>query len=248
MSYKKIILLTIMILSIKLNMFAGSPDPERAALYAIVTATQSKALAAQDAALGLTLAGYKMNGDVIRKTNKFMKEYNDWLNSFGDVLTIAANLYGIYYNVDRIIKDISEFQTVTKVNPKNVIAVSLSPSKNKIYNSILQDGLELVSDLEIMATGTKTTVNGKTKVKMKAKLSLMERTMMIIDVRQRLQAIDRELCTINRYIRYTSLYDTYFEVTGDRPYKNHHTRSLDEIITDCKNRWTYSLGKARYGK
>lgn len=237
-----------MLLTTTVSTYGGTPDPERALLFGIVAKTQSKALIAQNAVLATTLGGYKMNGDVIRKTNSFIKEYNDWLDSFGDVLTIAANLYGIYYNVDRIIKDISEFQKVTKVNPKNLVAVSLSPSKNKVYASILNDGLNIVSDLEMMITGSKTVRDSKTKVKMKTKMSLMERTMTIINVRKRLQAIDRKMRTLNRFILYTSLYDTYYEVTGDVPYKGHHTRQLSEILADCKSRWQNSLGSARYGK
>lgn len=237
-----------MLLTTTVSTYGGTPDPERALLFGIVAKTQSKALIAQNAVLATTLGGYKMNGDVIRKTNNFIKEYNDWLDSFGDVLTIAANLYGIYYNVDRIITDISEFQKVTKVNPKNLVAVSLSPSKNKVYASILNDGLNIVSDLEMMITGSKTVRDGKTKVKMKTKMSLMERTMTIINVRKRLQAIDRKMRTLNRFILYTSLYDTYYEVTGDVPYKGHHTRQLSEILADCKSRWQNSLGSARYGK
>lgn len=244
----RISILAIVLALAPLKILGGTPDPERAAMFALFARVQSKALRSQDAILGTTLANYKMNRDVIKSTNKFIKEYNDWLDSFGDVLTIAANLYGIYYNVDRIIGDVSEFKKVTKINPKNLVAVSLSPSKNKVYASILNDGLDVVTDLEMMVTGSKTTKDGKTGVKMRTKMSLMERTMKITEVRQRLQDIDRKMRALNRMILYTSLYNTYYEVTGDRPYSGHHTRTLKEILADCQSRWSFSLGKPRYRK
>ncbi len=64
----------------------------------------------------------------VAATTNFQCQFNDYLNSFDDILTVAADIYGIYMEVDEAMKNVKVVKGIVVRQPANVLAVALSQS------------------------------------------------------------------------------------------------------------------------
>ena len=96
-----------------------------------------RALKSQDEVMSLNLTGHKYVSEQTKKVTNFQREFDNYLSSFGDMLTLAASIYGIYYQVDQTLKNLKELKSVGVSCPANVLAVALSQKKNNIYKDVI---------------------------------------------------------------------------------------------------------------
>lgn len=91
--------------SLSISLFAqNGPDGVRAGMFATYAKQAKKALKAQDILLAGNLTGHKYLKEEVAATTNFQRQFNDYLNSFDDILTVAADIYGIYMEVDEAMK------------------------------------------------------------------------------------------------------------------------------------------------
>lgn len=216
-------------------------DAGRAALYALVTKAGKNSLLAQSAVLQSNMQGHLWNYEKVKLTNKFLNEYNRYLDSLQNVILVAANIYGIYYEGGQLYKNLNEMKNLS-VNPKNVCAVALSPSKHGIYEEVVQGGIDVVSTLVNMLPIKHKNSDG-TEVN-SGKSTTEKRINNIIMVRQKMRKLNRSVMKMNRLMAYTSLMDTYYEYLGQTP--SYRTKSIHEITERCKKRWRDQARDAVY--
>ncbi len=60
-----------------------------------------------------------MSKEEVDKINNFQNQFNKYLTSFDDILTIAAEIYAIYFEVDHAVKNIKELKSFTFSCPAN---------------------------------------------------------------------------------------------------------------------------------
>uniref|UniRef100_UPI0040295326 hypothetical protein n=1 Tax=Prevotella sp. TaxID=59823 RepID=UPI0040295326 len=224
----------------------GITDPTRASLYVTLTKTAGAVVEAQNRIILLNTQGHRWNAQALKKENKFLTEYQKYLVSFGNVLTIAANIYGIYYETSRCAKLVGESGKVVSHSPKNVIAVALSPVRHKIYNEVMEQGIKVLADLELVlpkhikkattgangvATGDSTTVWNYADIG--------DRIDALNTIRKDLRTMNRLLYSCNHLIRYTTLLDTWYEFLDSSPI--HKTKSIGELSKECEKRWSEHL-------
>ena len=117
-----ILLGVFLLLSLQAKALSGG-DVTRAALFTTYAKQAKQTLLAQKKAMGLNLTGYKFLKEEMEEITDFQKQFNDYLDSFGDILSIAAEAYGIYFEVDQAFKNIRQLKQTSVVHSKMIFLV-----------------------------------------------------------------------------------------------------------------------------
>lgn len=219
------IIVSLMMLPLNIRGQNG-PDPTRALMFKNYANSAYKALKAQDNMLGVALGQHIMTKEEVDKTTNLQKEFNEYLTNFDDILTIATEIYAIYYEVDQAVKNLKELKSVTVSCPANTLAVALSRSKSHIYNDVIENGIQIANDV------AKLLPISKDKDK-NTKMTELERIQCISDIRISLRNMNFRMRKMNRLIRYTTLMDSWYELKGTY----HKPKSMLEICTNSRKRW-----------
>lgn len=187
--------------------------------------------------MGLNLTGHKFLKEEMEEITDFQKQFNDYLDSFGDILSIAAEAYGIYFEVDQAFKNIRQLKQTSSACPANLIAVAVSERKNNIYTDIVENGIQIAGDIQHL-------VPLKQDKDQNAKMTTQERIQGISDVRRSLRALNYKMRKMNRLVSYTTLMDSWFELRGNPK----RTRTMTEIVTSSQKRWMQKAISVKHNK
>ena len=212
-------------------------DLVRAGMFYTYAKQAKQTLIAQDAAMNLNLSGHKFLKEEVKEITDFQKQFNSYLDSFGDILSIAAETYGIYYEVDQAFKNIKQLKATSSDCPANLIAVAVSERKNNIYTEVVETGMQVATDIQHLVPLNK----DKDK---NAKMTVKERIECMSNIRRSLRALNYKMRKMNRLISYTTLMDSWYELRGN-PKK---TRSMTEIVTSCQERWKQKANSVKCNK
>lgn len=201
-------------------------DPIRAGLFVNYAKQAKQALKAQDAVMSMNLAGHIYLKEQVEATTNFQRQFNDYLTSFGDILSLAADIYGIYYEVDQAVKNIKELKSIASSSPANLLAVAFSEKKNNIYVDVIDHGIQFAADIRQLLPIRKDRSKN-------TKMTEFERFKTIGNVRRSLRSMNYKIKRMNRIIRYTTLMDSWYELRGNPQ----STRSMKDIVSDCHRTW-----------
>lgn len=216
-------------------MAQNGPDPIRAGMFKVYANKASKALAAQEVALGIYGADHIMSKEVVGKTTDFQKQFNNYLTSFSDILTYAAEIYAIYYEVDQAIKNIKELRSFVVACPANTLAVAFSKSKNHIYQDVIDNGIQIAADVkQLLPISSDEEKNSK--------MTEQERMKCVSKVRKSLRDMNYKIRKMNRLLKYTTLLDSWYELRGTY----HKPKSMYTISTECQKRWASKARLIKY--
>lgn len=208
----------------------AQPDPTRALTFVIAGKTSVGTISAQDGIIGTQITGHILLNNEIKETNTFRKQFNDFLSNFNEVLTCAASLYGIYSEVDHAIKNVRLLTQATVRCPDNTMAVAFSERKQKIYKRIVTGGVDIVGDIVDILP-----LHSKENQEKNSKMTKAERILAIAEVRKKLAALNDQMYQCYKYIKYTTLMDTWYDLKQSRPVPK--TRSMKEIVESSRNNW-----------
>lgn len=231
MRYRSIIIL---ILAASLMVFRGSTayaygvDPVRAAMIDQYSKQAKKALEAQNRAQALMTTGHLWMQTEIEATTNFQREFNEYLDKFHDILGFAAEIYGIYYEVTQISKNVSELNSVVSSYPANALAVAFHTRRNVVYRNIIINGVSIVMDIKTLCFDS-------------SKMTEQEKNEMITNIRPKLRAMNRQLRALGLAIRYTTFLDVWNEIT-DRA-RSYGDIDKREIIERCMRDWKNNANK-----
>lgn len=224
--------------SLSISLFAqNGPDGVRAGMFATYAKQATKALKAQDVLLAGNLTGHKYLKEEVAATTNFQRQFNDYLNSFDDILTVAADIYGIYMEVDEAMKNVKVVKGIIVRQPANVLAVALSQSKNNIYTDIIENGLKLAADIEQILPLKKDQDKN-------AKMTQYERLKVMDNIRLNLRTLNRKLRNLSRLIHYTTIMDSWYDLKGTG--KEYQPRKMGSITKDCLKTWMKHAKGVKY--
>ena len=224
----------ILILTASLMVFRGSTayaygvDPVRAAMIDQYSKQAKKALEAQNRAQALMTTGHLCMQSEIEATTNFQREFNEYLDKFHDILGFAAEIYGIYYEVTQISKNVSELNSVVSSYPANALAVAFHTRRNVVYRNIIINGVSIVMDIKTLCFDS-------------SKMTEQEKNEMITNIRPKLRAMNRQLRALGLAIRYTTFLDVWNEIT-DRA-RSYGDIDKREIIERCMRDWKNNANK-----
>lgn len=175
-------------------------DVGRAAIIASCSSKAKKALESQVIVQELNATGHILLKNEVSEATNFQKEYKEYLELFGEVLSMTAEVYGIYYEVDKTIGHLTDLSKTLDNSPTNILAVALSTKRNKVYRQVAENGLDIVNDIRIL-------------FKSSSLMTQHERYKLLGKIRPKLHAMNRSLTVLNLAIKYTSLADVWHEIT-----------------------------------
>ncbi len=216
---KKSVLLGLVFL---LNVFRmeAQVDPVLSGMILGYTEKAKKQLKSQERAMMLETTGHIWLSTEVENTTEVQKVYNDYLDSFRDIVCYAAQIYGFYVEVDRLLDNMGEMNRVLQKHPEGAFAVALSTRKNAIYRELLLNSVDIVNDIRQVCLN---------QVKMTEK----QRIDIVFHIRPKLVRMNRQLRRLTKVVKYTSFGDVWAEVDllqKKKPDKLEITRS-------CMQRW-----------
>ena len=221
MVFRYFILFIIVLLSSAKPAFAGI-DPGRVAAIELASDQAKKALKSQEKAQLLMTTGHAWIKEEVEATTDFQREFNDYLDKFHDVLSIAAEIYGIYYEVTQTSKNVKALGEVLSDSPSNALAVAFSTRRNVVYRNIVRTTLDVIMDIRKVCFE-------------KSKMTEEEKNKVISSIRPKLRAINKQLRQLTLTLRYTSFLDVWNELMDRAYYLNPATKH--DIITRCRRQW-----------
>ena len=221
MVFRYFILFIIVLLSSAKPAFAGI-DPGRVAAIELASDQAKKALKSQEKAQLLMTTGHAWIKEEVEATTDFQREFNDYLDKFHDVLSIAAEIYGIYYEVTQTSKNVKALGEVLSDSPSNALAVAFSTRRNVVYRNIVRTTLDVIMDIRKVCFE-------------KSKMTEEEKNKVISSIRPKLRTINKQLRQLTLTLRYTSFLDVWNELMGRAYYLNPATKH--DIITRCRRQW-----------
>ncbi|MDD5862592.1 MAG: hypothetical protein PUD15_08600 [Prevotella sp.] len=225
---KKFFITTLLILASIIPSYAvWGTDAARAVAYTYMGKIESSAVYSNAFAYSLNLTGHKLSENKMKTMKWCMDRYNEALDSISDAISVAANCYGLFFEVDKAIDNIAQLRNTTSKNPDNIVAVALSPTRQKMYERVLNDGLDLISDLPMV-------LPIKLGKKDGTKMNMGERLMNISKIREKLHNLNKDISRLTYILTYTTMLDTYYELGGQRMYR---TKDIKTIVALCKQRW-----------
>ena len=130
-------------------------DPARAAAIDVASELEKKALNAQYKVQMLQSTGHIWTRQEVDAVTDFQKEFNDYVSTFNSLLTYAAEIYGIYYDINSLANTLQWLGREIDNHPENAFAVALSTRKNNIYMKVLKSGVDVAMDVRQFMMSTK---------------------------------------------------------------------------------------------
>ena len=207
-------------------------DPARAAAIDVASELEKKSLDAQYKVQLLQSTGHLWTRQEVDAVTDFQKEFNDYVSTFNSLLTYAAEIYGIYYDVNSLANSLMWLGREIDYHPENAFAVALSTRKNNIYMKVMKSGVDVAMDIRQFLMSTK------------GKATEAQRMKILGAIRPKLRNLDREIKILCKYIRYTSINDLWREITG-----RHYTpTSRKDVAIRCHQNWMSSAKNAKNTK
>jgi len=219
------ILPVLLLLILSGSLCAQSIDPTLAAMIALYTEKAENTLKSQEEAMLLESTGHVWIKEEVDGTWQIQKEFNDYLDTFHGIIVYAAQIYGFYHEIDRMVDNMGKLAEQIGRSPGNAVAVALSSNRNKVYRQVILQSVEIVNDIRMVCLSD-------------VKMTEKERTEIFFGVRPKLKEMNRTLQRLVRAVKYTSLADVWNEISGNQPDK----ADIEDISKESFRRWR-TIGK-----
>lgn len=187
------------------------PNIEFAVEVPILTHTEIKTLEAHNVAQLFMTEGHVFVGREIKATVDFQKQFLEYLQMEKEIITAAAQLYGIYTEVKRVTKNINDITGILASAPANAIAVTLTPGRNRLYSQIYTTAAQVANDIYDVCLK-------------KEKRTEQDRNRTLDRIRKNLNKMSKNLEQLALYLRYTTLEDVLNNVLDRANYCDPHTK------------------------
>ena len=199
-------------------------DPVLAGMIYMYTEKAEKELKNQEKVMLMQTTGHIWTKEEVKATTDLQREFNNYLNSFRSIISYAAQIYGFYHEIDRLIDNMGGFTKQLEAHPSNALAVALSTKRNKIYRELILNSVEIVNDIRhVCLTGNKMTEK--------------ERVEIVFDIRPKLKVMNKKLQRLTIAVKYPSMGDIWAEIDGG---SNKDRANKEQIVKDCMARWKRS--------
>lgn len=225
---KRAFLLITAVLTLPLSVKGQYTDAGRVAAIELASSQARKTLEVQEKAQGMESTGMLFMSEEIKATTDFQREFNDYLDTFHKVLTYAAEIYGVYYEVTKTCRNIRELNEIISDNREtNVLALAMDSRRNTIYTEIVTNSLDIIRDIKKLCVDA-------------PKMTEQERNKVVSAIRPKLRKFNKKLQTLTFFIHYTSFSDVVNNILGTA-YKMNPYKKRD-ILTRCHREWLERAG------
>ena len=196
-------------------------DPTLAGMVYLYTEKAEDQLKAQERAMLMQTTGHIWTREEVEGTTDIQQKFNDYLDSFRDIISYAAQIYGFYHEVGKLTENMGNLNRQLRDHAGNAIAVALTPNRNRLYQDLILGSVEIVNDIrQVCLSDTKMTEK--------------QRIELVFGIRPKLKVMNRKLRHLTLVVKYTSLADVWATIDeGARPQK----ADKAEIARAAMRRW-----------
>lgn len=195
-------------------------DPTLTGLILTYTDKAEKQLKSQHAAMTLETTGHVWVASEVEQTTDVQKAYNDYLDSFRDVVCYAGQIYGFYVEIDKLLDNMSDMNHVLRLHPSGAFATALSTHKNVIYRNLTLNSVEIVNDIRQVCLNN-------------VKMTEKQRIEIVFNIRPKLITMNRQLQRLTRAVKYS----TFSDIWADIELLQIEKPDKVAIARDCIGRW-----------
>ena len=112
-------------------------DPVLAGMIVEFTQKAKSQYDSQLKTMAIETEGHVWLKQEVESTKNYQKQFDDYLNSFRNVISYAAQTYGFYCEVSHLCENMGKLSSQIGDTPVNAIAVALHNKRNDIYVSII---------------------------------------------------------------------------------------------------------------
>ena len=182
----------------------------------------------------LEATGHIWITEEVNATTDLQKEFNKYLDDFHSIIAYAAQIYGFYHEIDRMVDNLGSFSHQLSAHPTNALAVALSANRNKIYREIIMGSVDIVKIYREIIMGSVDIVNDIRQVCLaNTKMTEKERLEIIFGIRPKLKLMNKKLQRLIKAVKYTSLADVWAEID----YNARSEADKASITRQCMERW-----------
>lgn len=205
---------------ISIQQVQAQTDPALAGMIVVYTDKAKSELKAQEKAMLLQTTGHLWIREEVEGTTDLQRKFNEYLDSFRDIICYAAQIYGFYHEIDKMSDNLSNFSKQLKEHSQGAFAVALTPRRNQIYRDLILGSVEIVNDIrQVCLSNTKMTEKQRIEI--------------AFTIRPKLRVMNKKLQQLTRAVKYTSFADVWAEIDeGARPKADKY-----EIAKACMRRW-----------
>ncbi len=167
-------------------------DPELAALIRSATNNYKKTASSQEKAMMLIEQGHILSSNEIKKARSWQEDFNNYLDSFSSLISYAAEIYGFYFEIEKLEENLKEFSLLLTSTNDDLLSFYLIPQKNSIYSSLMLESIDIINDVRLYVLS-------------KNKTTQKERALGVLRIRPKLLKINSYLKNLNLSIKYNSL-------------------------------------------
>lgn len=195
-------------------------DPTLAGMIVAYTDKAKDELKAQEKTMMLQTTGHLWIREEVEGTTDLQRKYNDYLDSFRDIICYAAQIYGFYHEIGKLSDNLGDLSKQLRQHGEGAFAVALTPRRNQIYRELILGSVEIVNDIrQVCLSDTKMTEK--------------ERVEIVLAIRPKLQLMNKKLQRLGRAVKYTSFGDVWAEI--DERARPKVDKS--DIAKACMRRW-----------
>ena len=196
-------------------------DPTLAGMVYLYTEKAEDQLKAQERVMLMQTTGHIWTREEVEGTTDIQRKFNDYLDSFRDIISYAAQVYGFYHEVGKLTENMGNLNRQLRDHAGNAIAVALTPNRNRLYQYLILGSVEIVNDIrQVCLSDTKMTEK--------------QRIELVFGIRPKLKVMNRKLRHLTLAVKYTSLADVWATIDeGARPQK----ADKAEIARAAMRRW-----------
>ncbi len=195
-------------------------DPVLAGMIYAYTDKAEKELKNQEKVMLMQTTGHIWLKEDVEGTTNLQREFNNYLDSFRSIVVYAAQVYGFYHEIDRLVDNLGGFTKQLDRHPSNAIAVALSAKRNKIYRELIMGSVEIVNDIRLVCLSDN-------------KMTEKERVEIVFGIRPKLKVMNQKLQRLTKAVKYTSMADIWAEIEEG----SHDKADKKTIVRDCMDRW-----------
>lgn len=199
---------------------AQGNDPVLAGMIFQYTDKAKKELRQQEQMMQLVSTGHIWIKEEVEGTINLQKEFNNYLDRFNSIISYAAQIYGFYHEIDRLVGQLGTYSHQLSHQTTNALAVALSANRNKLYRELVMSSVEIVNDVRQVCLSNN-------------KMTEKQRLEIVFGIRPKLKLMNQKLKRLIRAVKYTRLSDVWAEIDyGARSEVDKPT-----IVQRCKERW-----------
>ncbi len=156
----------------------------------------------------------------VESTKNYQKQFDEYLSSFRNIISYAAQIYGFYYEVNHLCENMGKLTAQIGNTPTNAIAVALHNKRNDIYVSIINKSVGIVNTIR--------------QVCIDKKMTEKQRVELVFSIRPQLKDMNYQLAMLTKLVRSTNMGLVWHNIEyNSLP----HRTGKAGIVEDCLSVW-----------